>query len=79
MEVPDPRTVTSMPDFLLGVGWAYRIIHIITTDLIPGQLMVQIEVHQGSILEATCEAIVNAANSQGGWGQWALADRRVTP
>src|SRR3970282_89080 len=27
MAVPDPRTVTSMPDFLLGVGWTYRIIY----------------------------------------------------
>ncbi len=41
---------------------------IITTDLIPGQSMVQIEVQQGSILEAACEAIVNAANSQGWMG-----------
>jgi len=72
-----------MPDFLLGVGWAYRIIYIIITDLIPGQLMVHIEVQQGSILEATCEAIVNAPNSQGWMGaavawRWARADRRVT-
>jgi O-acetyl-ADP-ribose deacetylase (regulator of RNase III) len=42
--------------------------NIITIDVIPGQLMVQIEVQQGSILEATCEAIVNAANSQGWMG-----------
>ena len=44
----------------------------------------QIEVEQGSILEATCEAIVNAANSQGWMGAvvaWrrALADRKATP
>ncbi|MGH7352769.1 MAG: hypothetical protein ACREI5_08445 [Candidatus Methylomirabilales bacterium] len=30
--------------------------------------MVQIEVQQGSILEAACEAIVNAAKSQGWMG-----------
>ena len=46
--------------------------------------MVQIEVQQGSILEATCEVIVNAANSQGWMGavvawRWALADRKATP
>ncbi len=46
--------------------------------------MVQIEVQQGSILEATCEVIVNAANSQGWMGAvvaWrhALADRKTTP
>jgi len=46
--------------------------------------MVQIEVQQGSILEATCEVIVNAANSQGWMGAvvaWrrALADRKATP
>ncbi|MGH7433700.1 MAG: hypothetical protein ACREJL_08120 [Candidatus Methylomirabilales bacterium] len=46
--------------------------------------MVQIEVQQGSILEAACEAIVNAAKSQGWMGgvaAWrrALADRKATP
>jgi len=46
--------------------------------------MVQIEVQQGSILEAICEVIVNAANSQGWMGAvvaWrhALADRKATP
>jgi len=62
----------------------YHISFIITTDVIPGQWMVPIEVEQGSILEATCEAIVNVANSQGWMGAvvaWrrALADRKATP
>src|SRR3990172_9498773 len=59
--------------FPFGGGLDIPYHNIITTDVIPGQWMVQIKVQQGSILEAACEAIVNAANS----GQKGHTMRRV--